>query len=140
MAGALAAMAAAPALAQVVANPVATLNGLDKITGRVTTFDVYVNETVQFGALQITPRACYTRPSGQAQRTSVFLEVDQINLQGVIKRIFTGWMFADSPALNAVDHPVYDVWLIACKDSSAVPPPANLTAPEAPPEEPGASQ
>jgi hypothetical protein len=115
---------AGPALAQTIGNPVATFAGLDKITGRITSFDVYINETVQFGALQITPRACYTRPATEVQRTSVFLEVDQVSLQGTVKRIFTGWMFADSPALNAVDHPVYDVWLTECKQSSAVPPPS----------------
>lgn len=120
---------AAPAQAQTIANPVAVLNGLDKITARITTFDVYIGETVQFGALQITPRACYTKPSNEIQRVSVFLEVDQINLQGAVKRIFTGWMFADSPALNAVDHPVYDVWLLDCTQTSTVPPPANLQAP-----------
>jgi hypothetical protein len=121
----LAGLAAGPAAAAVISNPVAEFSGLDKITGRITDFDVYIGETVQFGALQITPRVCYTRPASEAQRTSVFVEVDQISLQGTIKRIFTGWMFADSPALNAVDHPVYDVWLVNCKASSDIPPPAK---------------
>jgi len=119
----VAGLCVAPVMAQAIGNPVATFAGLDKITGRITSFDVYVNETVQFGALQITPRACYNRPATEVQRTSVFVEVDQVSLQGTIKRIFTGWMFADSPALNAVDHPVYDVWLTDCKQSSNVPPP-----------------
>ncbi|MCC0023557.1 MAG: DUF2155 domain-containing protein [Hyphomicrobiaceae bacterium] len=114
---------AGAAFAETVANPVAQLNGLDKITGRLTTFDVYMGETVQFGSLQITPRACYTRPATETQRTSVFLEIDQVSLKGTISRVFTGWMFADSPALNALDHPVYDVWLLNCKQSSDVPPP-----------------
>lgn len=108
-----------------VANPVAALAGLDKVTGRIITFDVYIDETVQFGALQITPRACYSRPPNEAQRTSVFLEVDQISLKQSVTRIFTGWMFADSPALNAVDHSVYDIWLVDCKQSSDVPPPSE---------------
>ncbi len=112
------------AVAQPIANPVATFAGLDKITGRITRFDVYVDETVLFGALEITPRACYNRaPTETQQRTSAFLEVDQRSLQGVSKRMFTGWMFADSPALNAVDHAVYDVWLVECKTSTDVPPP-----------------
>lgn len=115
--------AAASVAAQPVANPVATLAGLDKITGRVTRFDVYIDETVLFGALEITPRACYNRPPTETQRTSAFLEVDQRSLTGTSRRIFTGWMFADSPALNAVDHAVYDVWLIECKTSTEVPPP-----------------
>lgn len=113
-----------PAAAQPLAHPVATLAGLDKITGRITRFDVYIDETVLFGALEITPRACYNRPATDTvQRTSVFVEVDQRSLDGSTERIFTGWMFADSPALSAVDHPVYDVWLIGCKTSTSVPPP-----------------
>lgn len=113
-----------PAQAQPLANPVATFAGLDKITGRITRFDVYIDETVLFGALEITPRACYNRPASDTlQRTSAFLEVNQMSLDGTSERIFTGWMFADSPALNAVDHAVYDVWLIECKISTNVPPP-----------------
>ena len=113
-----------PVAAQPVANPVATFAGLDKITGRITRFDVFIDETVLFGALELTPRACYDRPSSDTlQRTSAFLEVDQRSLDGSTERLFTGWMFADSPALNAVDHAVYDVWLIECKTSTNVPPP-----------------
>ncbi len=118
-----------PALAETIANPVAAFSGLDKITGRITNFDVYIDETVQFGALQITPRVCYTRPPTETQRTSVFVEVDQVNLEGETTRIFTGWMFADSPGLNAIDHPVYDVWLVDCKQRTDVaPPPASTNA------------
>lgn len=116
-------VAAPGALADTIANPVANFTGLDKITGRITQFDIYVDETVQYGALQITPRACYTRPATETQRTSVFLEVDQVSLAGTVTRIFTGWMFADSPALNAIDHAVYDIWLVDCKQTSDVPPP-----------------
>ncbi|WP_417308892.1 DUF2155 domain-containing protein [Devosia sp.] len=117
------ALGAPAALADTIANPIAEFSGLDKITGRITNFDVYIDETVQFGALQITPRACYTRPPTETQRTTVFVEVDQVSLKGSIQRVFTGWMFADSPALNAIDHAVYDIWLIDCKTSSDVPPP-----------------
>jgi len=116
---------ALPAHAQNIANPIAYFAGLDKITGRLTRFDVYVDETVQFGALQVTPRACYTRPPTEAQRTTVFVEIDEVSLNGSIDRIFTGWMFADAPALNAVDHAVYDVWLVRCKQNSQVAPPAE---------------
>jgi hypothetical protein len=125
-------LGAVPGLAAPLANPIATFAGLDKITGRITQFDVYIDETVLFGALEITPRACYSRPPDEVQRTSAFLEVEQRSLQGNSKRIFTGWMFADSPALNALDHAVYDVWLIECKTSSAVPPPASRAVPEQP--------
>lgn len=120
----------APAFAETIANPVAAFSGLDKITGRITKFDVYVDETVQFGALQITPRVCYTRPPTETQRTSVFVEVDQVSLKGHITRIFTGWMFADSPALHAIDHAVYDIWLDDCRQSTDVPPPEALAPSE----------
>lgn len=124
-------------------NPVAQFSGLDKITGRITTFDVYLNETVQFGALQVTPRVCYSRSQNAAPGSDAFVEVDEITLDRKIKRIFTGWMFADSPGLNAVEHPVYDVWLKSCKDKSDVPPPqasngADAKAPDA--EQPDAKQ
>ena len=117
-------------LAETIANPVAAFSGLDKITGRITKFDVYMDETVQFGALQITPRVCYTRPPTETQRTSVFIEVDQVSLKGSITRIFTGWMFADSPALHAIDHAVYDIWLNDCRQSSDTPPPTLDAAPQ----------
>ncbi|WP_061935562.1 DUF2155 domain-containing protein [Aureimonas sp. AU22] len=105
-----------------VENETAVFSGLDKITGRITTFDVRINETVQFGALQVTPRACFTRTQDEAPKTDGFIEVDEITLEREIRRIFTGWMFADSPGLNAVEHPVYDVWLKDCKTDSVVPP------------------
>jgi hypothetical protein len=70
---------------------------------------------VQFGALQVTPRACYTRPPTEIQNTTSFVEVDEITLAGDIKRIFSGWMFANSPGLHGVEHPIYDVWITDCK-------------------------
>jgi hypothetical protein len=103
-----------------VPNPTGVFSGLDKITGRITSFDVAVNETVQFGALQVTPRACYTRPATETPHTDAFIEVDEVTLQGEIKRIYTGWMFAASPGLHAVEHPIYDVWLNDCKGAAAV--------------------
>lgn len=106
-----------------VSNSVAVFSGLDKITGRITSFDVYIGETFQFGALQVTPRVCYTSSADEATQTDGFVEVNEITLDKQIKRVFTGWMFADSPGLNAVDHPIYDVWLKDCKDKSKVPAP-----------------
>ena len=105
----------APALAAPISNPVAEFTGLDKITGRTITFDVMIDETVQFGALRVTPRVCHTRPPTEPARTTAFVEVDEITLASELQRIFTGWMFAASPGLNAVEHPVYDVWLVNCK-------------------------
>ena len=119
----LAIAAASPAQAERISNPVAEFTGVDKITGRIITFDVYIDETVQFGALQVTPRVCYSSAEGEEPKTDSFVEVDEITLDRKIRRIFTGWMFAESPGLNAVEHAVYDVWLKSCKASSSVPPP-----------------
>src|SRR6476659_7102438 len=110
-------------------NPTAVFSGLDKITGRIISFDVAINETVQFGALQVTPRVCYSRPPTETPNTDAFVEVDEVTLQGEIKRIFTGWMFAASPGLHAVEHPIYDVWLTECKGGQNV---AEVPADQAP--------
>jgi len=112
-----------PAAAERTSSPVAEFAGIDKITGRIITFDVYIDETVQFGALQVTPRVCYARADGEEPRTDSFVEVDEITLDRKIRRIFTGWMFAESPGLNAVEHAIYDVWLKGCKSKSDVPAP-----------------
>ena len=123
MLGMAALVASTPSRAEKIVNNVAIFSGLDKITGRIIQFDVYVDETVQFGALQVTPRACYTRPETERQQITAFVEVDEITLERKVRRIFTGWMFEASPGLNAVEHGVYDVWLAGCKQSSDVPPP-----------------
>jgi hypothetical protein len=113
-AGLCCALAAGPAAADKIKNPTAVFAGLDKITGRIISFEVAIDETVQFGSLQITPRVCYTRPLTEAPQTDVFAEVDEIGENNDFKRIFSGWMFAASPGLHAVEHPIYDVWLTDC--------------------------
>ncbi|MBV9236641.1 MAG: DUF2155 domain-containing protein, partial [Xanthobacteraceae bacterium] len=75
---------------------------------------------VQVGALQMKPRVCYTRPATESTATDGFVEVSEVTLQGDVKRIFSGWMFAASPGLHAVEHPIYDVWLTGCKGGSTV--------------------
>jgi hypothetical protein len=124
-----------------VPNPTGVFAGLDKITGRITSFDVAIGETVQFGALQVTPRACYTRKPTETPNTDAFIEVDEVTLQGEVRRIYTGWMFASSPGLHAVEHPIYDIWLTDCKGgvvAEAAPPepapraPARAQAPAQP--------
>jgi len=102
--------------AQKIVNKKATFNGLDKITGRITSFDVDIGETVRFDALRVRPAACYTRPATEAANTDAFVEVDEITLQGEVKRIFSGWMFAASPGLHGVEHPIDDIWLTGCKE------------------------
>jgi hypothetical protein len=130
--------------AQKIVNKKASFSGLDKITGRIINFDEDIGETVQFGALRVKTDACYTRPATEAANTDAFVEVDEITLQGEVKRIFSGWMFAASPGLHGVEHPIYDIWLNDCKGPettlvnaapteppkpAAAPPPAQKRAP-----------
>jgi hypothetical protein len=130
--------------AQKIVNKKASFSGLDKITGRIINFDEDIGETVQFGALRVKTDACYTRPATEAANTDAFVEVDEITLQGEVKRIFSGWMFAASPGLHGVEHPIYDIWLTDCKGpdttivsaqpdapkpAPAPPPPAQKRAP-----------
>src|SRR5216684_1337987 len=128
---------------QKIVNKKASFSGLDKITGRIINFDVDIGETVQFGALRVKTDACYTRPATEAANTDAFVEVDEITLQGEVKRIFSGWMYAASPGLHGVEHPIYDIWLTDCKGPDttvvnaappeplkpAAPPPAQKRAP-----------
>ncbi len=116
---------------QKIVNARAVFSGLDKITGRIISFDAATGETVQFGALQVTARSCYTRPPTEATNTDAFVEVDEVTLQGEIKRIFSGWMFASSPGLHAVEHPIYDVWLTDCAAPAQVAEPAVQPTPAA---------
>src|SRR6202047_3520153 len=132
--------------AQKIVNKKASFSGLDKITGRIINFDEDIGETVQFGALRVKTDACYTRPATEAANTDAFVEVDEITLQGEVKRIFSGWMYAASPGLHGVEHPIYDIWLTDCKGPDATvvsvqpdppkaapPPPAQKRAQKQPP-------
>ncbi len=112
--------AAGPAFADKIKHPIAVFSGLDKITGRIIAFEVAINETVQFGSLQITPRVCYSRPPTEAPQTDVFAEVDEVEQNNAYNRIFTGWMFADSPGMHGIEHPVYDIWLTDCKGGTQI--------------------
>jgi hypothetical protein len=132
---------------QRIVNKSALFSGLDKITGRIISFDVSIGETVQFGALQVTPRTCFTRPTTETQNTDAFIEVEEVTLQGEVRRIFTGWVFAASPGLHAVEHPIYDIWLTDCKSPVVVaepvapaPTPAAAPPPRNPPAQPKQKQ
>jgi hypothetical protein len=119
-AGALVAIGwAAPAAAQRIENSVAVFAALDKVTAKISRLEVPLNRTATFGALKLTPRICYTRAPTEPPKTTTFVEVDEVLLDGKEKRIFAGWMFADSPGLNAVEHPVFDVWLTDCSHPRA---------------------
>jgi hypothetical protein len=113
-------------------NGVAVFAALDKVTARISKLEVPLGETVKFGALKVTPRSCYTRQPTEPPKTSTYVEVQEIQLDGQEKKIFAGWMFAESPGLNAVEHPVYDVWLTDCAKpkatTTAAPAPAGRPA------------
>lgn len=96
--------------------PVALLQGLDKITARVSTFEAPIGETARFGTFEIVARTCQKRPPEEPPESTAFLEI--VDMRPDVKPIplFSGWMFASSPALSAVEHPVYDVWLIDCTE------------------------
>lgn len=100
------------------------LNGLDKITGRILSFEAPVDKPTQFGALQITARTCHKRPPEETPETSAYLEISDFGAAAASasgkaqgQHIFSGWMFASSPALSALEHPIYDVWVMDCRTS-----------------------
>ena len=101
--------------AERIENGVAIFSALDKVTARISKFEVALGESKTFGALKVTPRACYSRPPDEQPKTTTFVEVNEVQLDGAEKRIFTGWMFAESPGLYGVEHPTYDVWLTECQ-------------------------
>jgi hypothetical protein len=123
-----------PAAAQRIENSVAVFAALDKVTAKISKLEVPLNQTATFGALKVTPRVCYTRAPTEPPKTTTFVEVDERLLDGKEKRIFTGWMFADSPGLNAVEHPVFDVWLTDCAQ-----PRASVQRPSQPGSPPGST-
>jgi hypothetical protein len=114
--------------AERIKNPIALFSGLDKITGVTTNFEVTVGEERQFGFFFVKPNVCFTRPITEEPKTASFVQVDVQESDGKRKRIFSGWMFAESPGLNAIEHPIFDVWLTGCKDPNAPPPPVEVPA------------
>lgn len=96
---------------------IVVLRALDKITARITEIELPVGEETQFGTLALSAKYCRTRPPIEPPETFAYLEIDDIKRHGSRERVFEGWMVASSPGLNALEHPVYDVWVINCKMS-----------------------
>ena len=132
----LALAAAAPAAADMTPEPMAVLQGLDKITARVSKFEAPVGSAVQFGTLAIRVRDCEKSSPEDPPESAAFLEIDENRQTDVRSRVFSGWMFASSPALSALEHAVYDVVLLDCKAASGSPRTAsgNATGNDARPE------
>ena len=124
-AGCLAGFAASPVAA--LQGDIAVLQGLDKITARISTFEAPLGQPVRFGSLEIIARACDKKPPEETPESTAFLEIVDDRPDSPAVEIFKGWMFASSPAISAVEHPVYDVWVIDCKR-------APVEAPESLPE------
>jgi hypothetical protein len=134
VAGLLMTCAPGSALADTIAEPVALLQGLDKITARVSNFDAPVGAPVHFGTLSIRVRDCEKNPPEETPESAAFVEINEMRPgEKVARRLFSGWMFASSPALSALEHPVYDIVLLDCRAASGSPPPAsgNSTGKEA---------
>jgi hypothetical protein len=121
--------------------PVAQLRGLDKITARTRSIDAPVGEPVTFGTLSITVRACRVAPPEDPPENAAFLEIVDSPPGQEPRSVFSGWMFASSPGVSAMDHPVWDVWVVRCADSVGEadpyaepedlgPPPSDLPLPE----------
>src|SRR6516165_7730852 len=108
--------------AETIPEPVALLQGLDKITARVSKFEAPVGAPVRFGTLLIRVRDCEKNPPEETPESAAFLEIDEVRPGEVNLRVFSGWMFASSPALSALEHPVYDVNVLDCKTASGSPP------------------
>lgn len=93
----------------------ALLGGLDKVTATVTQIRAPIDQPVRFGALEITVKACVKRPPEETPESSAFLQITETPPDQPKRQVFSGWMFASSPALNAMQHPVYDIWVLDCR-------------------------
>jgi hypothetical protein len=118
-AGCLGVAVAGSAKAADLAFDTAILQGLDKVTGRVMTIDAPVGATVHFGTLEIIVRTCRKRPPEEEPEAAAFLDIWEIRSGAPAVSLFRGWMFASSPALSALEHPVYDIWVLDCEDNKA---------------------
>jgi hypothetical protein len=112
------------------------LRALDKITGNSTDLNAKVGQTLKFGRLSVTVRACFQAPPEDTPESAAFLEIHAVTPErqtaaersgkapkgpqpiGPDGLLFSGWMFASSPGLSALEHPTYDVWVISCSTSS----------------------
>ena len=103
--------------------PIVKLRSLDKVTARTQVFEAQVGKTVKFGSIYIRVQACRKAPEFEQPESAAFLQVwEAVNEDGSTQNenqpqsewIFSGWMFASSPGLSAMDHPIYDVWVLDC--------------------------
>jgi hypothetical protein len=111
-----------PAWAQgpVIENRIAVLQGLDKVTARISPVRAPIGVPTSFGTLEIVARTCRETPPTEPPESAAFLEIRELppasDPDAPTKELFSGWMFASSPAVSALEHPVYDVWVVDCEE------------------------
>jgi hypothetical protein len=121
---------AGAARAATISEPVALLEGLDKTTARVSEFLAPVGKPVEFGTLSIVVRDCEKNPPEDTPENAAFVQIYEVRKGEEKARLFSGWMFSSSPALSALEHPVYDITVLDCRAASAASPsPAPQPAP-----------
>jgi hypothetical protein len=109
---------------------VLTLRGLEKITGRPTNITAPIGKPVSFASLTITARYCYSTPPSEPPETAAFVQISDHRPNQPEKQVFSGWMYASTPGLNGMEHPLYDVWAISCNNiANAAAPQASTSAP-----------
>jgi len=103
---------------------VAVVRALDKVTGEVSELRVGVNQAASFGTLEIVARTCQKSPPSEPLERAAFLQIEDLGHSKIrdddttkTSFAFSGWMFASNPSISAMDHAVYDVWLVDCKKS-----------------------
>lgn len=96
------------------------LRALDKITGQTKTFEVNIGDTVKFGSIYVIPRSCRKALPIEPPESAAFLQIWEITPNKEAQWIFSNWMFASGPALSTMDHPVYDIWVLDCKNASTI--------------------
>jgi len=114
MATLLAGIILSPLAANAEQRTVAVLQGLDKVTARISEISAELGVPVSFGTLEITARACHKKPPEEPPESTAFLEIREKQRGEPAKLLFSGWMFASTPGLSALEHPVYDVWVLDC--------------------------
>lgn len=115
------------------------MRGLDKITGRPTQFLAAMNKPVQFATLTVVARYCYSTPQSETPETAAFIQITDKRPDQDERKVFSGWMYASSPGLNGLDHPLYDVWVIHCNTNAPSDAKPGLPAGPAKPVSPDAS-
>jgi len=130
---------ASSALAEDIDCPAVSLRSVDKITGRTSTIEIPIGESSNIGNLKITPQRCLKKPPEEMPENAAFLLVEESDKDSNLNVVFNGWMFASNPAISAMEHPIWDIWVLDCvapekkvwSDTDKVQPATRATEPVA---------